>query len=160
MTFSPANDDAPPTPDEVFCNLVGRGDLAGMMATPALHQRVQGRDAEGWTPLHWAALYGHAECAGFLIAFGADVDARTQRGETPLMIAAESRHKNVMAVLLDAQADAAPARDTGERAMDILRAQNAPELAAWLRDALAERAAVLQKPLPVMPPVAVRKRGL
>ena len=76
MTFSPANDDAPPTPDEVFCNLVGRGDLAGMMATPALHQRVQGRDAEGWTPLHWAALYGHAECAGFLIAFGADVDAR------------------------------------------------------------------------------------
>ena len=32
------------------------------------------RDAEGWTPLHWAAANGHIHVVKFLIEKGADVN--------------------------------------------------------------------------------------
>lgn len=144
--------------DDKFTNLIAQGDLAAMMSFPDLPARVRTTDAEGWTPLHWAALYGHAECAGFLIAHGAPVDAPSHKGETPLMIAAESRQKAVFAVLLAAGAREDLARENGDTAAAILREQKAEDMIAVLRDALAERGSVLQKTVSVLPLPAVRKR--
>ena len=39
---------------------------------------VEARDWSGRTPLHWAAQFGHAEVARFLIGVGAAVDARAE----------------------------------------------------------------------------------
>ncbi|MDP2205459.1 MAG: ankyrin repeat domain-containing protein [Alphaproteobacteria bacterium] len=151
-------DDAEITIDEKFSNLIAQGDLATMMSFPDLPARVQARDDEGWTPLHWAALYGHADCAGFLIAHGAPVDAQSHRGETPLMIAAESRQKSAFAVLLAAGAREDLTRENGDTAASILREQKADDFLSVLRDALAERSSVLQKAVSVLPSPTVRKR--
>lgn len=162
MTISPAdaaNDDAPLSADDKFTNLIAQGDLAGMMAFGDLRARVVARDGEGWTPLHWAALYGHAECAGFLIAHGAEVDARSGIGETPLMIAAESRRKEALGVLLDAGADTAMMRRSGENVFDILRAQGASDMLSFARETVAARQSVVQRPVALLPPLSVRKRA-
>lgn len=151
-------DDAEITIDEKFSNLIAQGDLATMMSFPDLPTRVQARDDEGWTPLHWAALYGHADCAGFLLAHGAPVDAASHKGETPLMIAAESRQKSVFAVLLAAGAREDLTRENGDTAAAILRDQKADDFLSILRDALAERGSVLQKAVSVLPSPTVRKR--
>lgn len=158
---TPASDDndAPLGVDEKFSNLVAQGDLAGLMAFSDLRARIAARDDEGWTPLHWAALYGHAECAGFLLAHGAEVDAVSAAGETPLMIAAESRRKNALAVLLDAGADTARTRQSGENTLDILRAQGASDLLAFVRETTAARHSVAQQAVALLSPLAVRKRA-
>jgi ankyrin repeat protein len=144
--------------DEKFTNLIAQGDLAAMMSFPDLPARVRASDDEGWTPLHWAALYGHAECVGFLIAHGAPVDAQSHKGETPLMIAAESRQKSVFAVLLAAGAREDLVRENGDTAAAILREQKADDFLTLLREALAERGSVLQKAVAVLPSPTIRKR--
>jgi ankyrin repeat protein len=62
--------------------------------------RVNGKDAQfGATPLHWAALRGHAAVAELLVASGADVNARNGAGETPLQVAQRSGRADVVRVL-------------------------------------------------------------
>lgn len=145
--------------DDKFTNLIAQGDLAGMMQTADLHARINARDEEGWAPLHWAALYGYAEIAGFLIAHGADIDAPSKKQETPLMIAAEGMQKSVFAVLLDAGARTDLQRANGDSLIDILKDHKADKMIADLRDHLAIRGSVLQKPLDILPSPNIRKRA-
>jgi hypothetical protein len=49
---------------------------------------VNARNEYGWTPLHWAALYGHADVVRLLLEHGAEVNARDENGQTPLHEAA------------------------------------------------------------------------
>ena len=62
-----------------------KGDLAGVQRELNKGADVNARDeVYGGTPLHWAALRGRNEVAEFLIAEGADVNAKTRKGFTPL----------------------------------------------------------------------------
>ena len=56
--------------------LVGNGAPAGA------------RKSDGTTPLHIAALHGHADAVRLLVRRGADPSARTEAGETPVEVAA------------------------------------------------------------------------
>jgi ankyrin repeat protein len=58
-------------------------------------------DAEKWTPLHFAAIWGEPEAVEVLLESGADVDARNREGNTPLILAACHGEKAVVGLLLD-----------------------------------------------------------
>ena len=57
------------------------GDLAKVKSLLASGARVDARDENGFTPLHWAKT---AQIAKVLLKAGARVDARGKYGETPL----------------------------------------------------------------------------
>lgn len=78
-----------------------RGDLAGVehltrMDAQAVNSRIRAGEAEAWaeggTPLHTAARGGHLEVIKFLIANGADVNARRKDGESALSEAVFNGH--------------------------------------------------------------------
>jgi ankyrin repeat protein len=52
-------------------------------------------NGEGYTPLHWAAEYGHTEMVRMLIVKGADINVRSYDGWTPLDLARAEGHKDV-----------------------------------------------------------------
>ncbi len=70
--------------------------------TPALINQPDA--AFGATPLHWAALRGHAEATKLLLAQGANVNARNKQGETPLQVAERAKHSAVVQLLKGAAA--------------------------------------------------------
>ena len=55
----------------------------------------------GWTPLHYAARYGHADLANLLVVHGADVNAVHLDGDTPLHLAASFGHAAVARTLIE-----------------------------------------------------------
>ena len=53
-----------------------------------------------WTPLHFAAQAGQTDVVEYLVAHGADVDAKNSRDETPLHAAAAKGHKEIVELLI------------------------------------------------------------
>ncbi|HET9004728.1 MAG TPA: ankyrin repeat domain-containing protein [Gemmatimonadaceae bacterium] len=101
-------------------------------------------DADGWTPLHLAAHYGHAKTVELLLHNNAPVDLRSTNAmtNTALHAALAGRQTRIAKILLDAGADANArqhggwtplhsAAASGDRdAIDLLIARGAkPELA-------------------------------
>ncbi len=62
-------------------------------------------DFNNYTPLLFAAEYGHAEATSALLYAGADINAATQDGRTALILASHYGHSNVVQVLLKKGAD-------------------------------------------------------
>ena len=95
--------------------------------TPALHKAAREGDADRvrklldagadvnvrnankgrlqYTPLHWAAHYGHLEIAELLISRGATVDAIDSAFSNPLYLAAEQGHPKVVKFLISKGAE-------------------------------------------------------
>jgi hypothetical protein len=68
--------------------------------------KVDTAAAEGKTPLHCAAQFGHQQCCELLLARGADPNAReTRYGATPLALATFHGHAGCVAALLARDAD-------------------------------------------------------
>ncbi len=59
----------------------------------------------GFTPLHLAAINGHAKVVDLLIKSGAHVNARNRDGATPLLKAVQGRHIDVIKLLIKRHAD-------------------------------------------------------
>jgi ankyrin repeat protein len=72
-------------------------------------KRANSYSLDGFTPLHLAAFFGHADAAALLLDRGADVEARSKnprlRSVTPLHSAAAGRHLDVAELLLARGAD-------------------------------------------------------
>ena len=60
---------------------------------------VNGRDVEGNTPLHWAAINGHWKFIARLLLFNADRDVVNEKKETALQLAQENGHSRAIRVL-------------------------------------------------------------
>src|SRR2546422_10257164 len=73
--------------------------------------------ADGWTPLHLAAFFGHTKIAELLLAHDADVTARSRNtnGNTPLHAALAGNHKMVAGLLIGQGADVNAGRTHGRR---------------------------------------------
>ncbi|KAL8626961.1 hypothetical protein Q9189_007349 [Teloschistes chrysophthalmus] len=64
----------------------------------------------GWTPLHWAASYGHLDCVRLLLESGADPDSVSDQRVTPLDLALQADQSDVLDLLH--KAGARPYQDT------------------------------------------------
>jgi hypothetical protein len=80
-------------------------------------------DSSGYTPLHYAARSGHAECARLLLRFGAVADAVTNGGATALHRAAFGGHTQVVVLLCDARAGIARQDSDGDTPLHKAAAQ-------------------------------------
>ena len=60
---------------------------------------VDAKDGAGRTPLHKAAIGGHAAAAEALLRAGADVGAKDKFGDTPLNFAQRYKHEQVAELL-------------------------------------------------------------
>lgn len=60
------------------------GDLAAVKARLASGDTAMDRDAEGNTPLHYAAVGGNRDVIEFLIEQGADINATNNQGMRPM----------------------------------------------------------------------------
>jgi Ankyrin repeats (3 copies) len=84
------------------------------------------RDAQGVTPLGYAAAQGRTDCVRLLLDAGASVHMAAKGGATPLSLAAFAGQEEAARLLVDAGA-------TGmERAAAAARAQGHAQLADWL----------------------------
>jgi ankyrin repeat protein len=109
---------------------VRRGDLPAVEALLDADPRALGRgDAQGMTPLLWAAFQGDAEVARVLLARGADAGVKDPRGATALMLAAEGGHLAVVRLLV-------PSGDADARGEALRCAAGAGHLTmvVWLLD--------------------------
>jgi ankyrin repeat protein len=103
---------------------------------PAL---VFAKAADGFTPLHFAAFFGHPGSARLLVARGADVNAVADNPMQvlPLHSAAAADCTEIVELLLDHGADANAKQASGHSALDAAR-QNGNDAMA---DLLAARGA-------------------
>lgn len=65
----------------------GRGDLAAIDAEVAAGAEVDAVDTQGYTALHYAALWGTEEAIDRLLAAGADIDLRSPAGDSAYLAA-------------------------------------------------------------------------
>ncbi len=82
-----------------------RGDVARLAALAASDRGALAEwSADGWTPLHLAAHFGHAAACLFLLCHGADPKTRSRNGlaNLPSHAAAAGNHTAVVALLLAA----------------------------------------------------------
>jgi uncharacterized protein len=121
------------------------GDTDEVAALLSMDNRLtRSYDADGWTPLHLAAHYGHADMVELLLHNNAPVDLRSTNAmaSTALHAALAGRQTRIAKILLDAGADANArqhggwtplhsAAASGDReAIDLLLARGAkPEVA-------------------------------
>jgi ankyrin repeat protein len=79
--------------------------LAELDRDPTL---LESRSSDGWTPLHLAAFFGHAELAKGLLNRGAPIDAVSANPmrNTPLHAATAGRNAQLVSLLLEQGADA------------------------------------------------------
>lgn len=106
--------------EEVATFLLGRGPKLDIFTAcvadrspdvlEAIHRDpslLEARSTDGWTPLHLAAFFGHADLANALLDLGAPINARATNTmkNTPLHAAAAGGHTQVVELLLKRGAD-------------------------------------------------------
>jgi ankyrin repeat protein len=87
---------------------------------------INAYSADGWTPLHLAAFFGHAKITEMLLAQDADVTARSRNpnGNTPLHAALAGNHKLVAGLLIGRGADVNAADANGWCPLHLAAANN------------------------------------
>ncbi|MFN3861115.1 MAG: ankyrin repeat domain-containing protein [Roseateles sp.] len=108
-------------------------------AVQALVKRGAAVNRRGWTPLHYACSGPDNGVAAFLIAHGAELNARSENGTTPLMMAARYGNGDLVPLLLKAGAEPRAANEQELTAADFAQRAGRDAMAKELRRAMQER---------------------
>ncbi len=91
------------------CNAAYKEDLHELQALaskgPGRKLNAGEKDADDNTPLHWAAVRGHAKATQYLVECDADVNFKNKDKDTPMHWACSGGNVEVIRLLLAAQAD-------------------------------------------------------
>ena len=111
-----------------------KGNIGAVKQHLAEGATVNDKDDDGWSPLIYASGEGHIELSEFLIAKGADLNAKAGYPETsPLHGAASENHKEIAALLIIKGADVNLKNDEGETPLDWAEEEKNTDLADLLR---------------------------
>ncbi|MDR7332285.1 ankyrin repeat domain-containing protein [Roseateles asaccharophilus] len=113
-----------------------RGSLSMVQA---LVKRGAAVNRQGWTPLHYACSGPDNGVAAFLIAQGAELNARSENGTTPLMMAARYGGGDLVPLLLKAGAEPRAANEQELTAADFAARGGRDAMAKELRRVIQER---------------------
>jgi ankyrin repeat protein len=69
-----------------------------------INAELTGRNASGWTALHYAVFNGDTELVEYLIKHGANINKATAEGSTPLFLAKMEDYGEIARILRDAGA--------------------------------------------------------
>ncbi|MEO8100317.1 MAG: ankyrin repeat domain-containing protein [Acidobacteriota bacterium] len=94
-----------------------KSDAAAVKTLLVQKADVRAVEADGATPLHWAAETGNAEIAGLLLAAGADAKAANRYSITPMALAAEGGHAALIDQLIKAGVDVNATFGDGQTAL-------------------------------------------
>lgn len=82
--------------------------------------KINAQDANGITPLCWAAMSGHKDAVAALVEAGADVNGRNGDGATPLIAAAFLGRAEVIKTLLEHEAEVDVINDEGAGPLAVM----------------------------------------
>jgi len=122
-------------------NTIRVDDLTRLRVLVASKGAVTVADAQGTTPLMYAAAVGSVGAIKLLLSSGADINRQSQNGATALMLAATDLVKT--RALLDAGADPNRATKSGKTAL-LLAAMSTPS-ADIVRLLIAKGASVIRR---------------
>ena len=94
---------------------------------------LQSKEWGDLTPLHLAVLHNHKDVADYLLAKGANVNAKTSTGITPLHEAAQNGNKEITELLLGHTANVNALDNEGWTPMARAQKWGHPEIAALLQ---------------------------
>lgn len=114
------------------------GKLEKVQALLAVRADVDGRLADGATPLMFAAGKGHLDVVSALLKKNADVNLAKKSGGTPLIFAVQEGHFAVVKALLRAGADIDQATESGRTPLCAAAEAGHVELVELLLDAGAD----------------------
>lgn len=83
------------------------------------HGAALNREGNYWGALHYAVFRGHGELAKYLIARGAEINAKSPNGSTPLMMAAREGREELSKLLMESGADLKAKNDWGDSALTL-----------------------------------------
>ena len=127
------------SPSTAVADAAKRGDAAGVKALLAKGEDANAAQADGMTPLHWAAERGEAQMADALIRAGATTTAVTRLGQyTPLHLAARSGSGPVVRSVLKAGAKVSVETASGTTALHLAAASGSADAVTALLDAGAD----------------------
>jgi cytohesin len=111
----------------------GNVEAVRLLLAPPVVSDARAARINNFTPLHSAAMQGHAAVCELLVAAGAEVNVQTSpQGYTPLHSAAFAGHIEAIRVLLAHGADRALVNYRNERPADTARRTGQTEAAGFL----------------------------
>lgn len=106
-----------------------------MSGTTALMLACQGPDGEDAPPLSGKQLVSQEAAVRFLLANGAEIDARADNGDTAIGNAVRRGNTSIVKILLDAGASTSDALPRAQRLADLARERGHKDVLALLRAA-------------------------
>ncbi len=95
----------------------------------------------GWTPLHYAASFGHVDVIKLLLENSAYIDAESPNGSTPLMMASMYGNPQSVKLLLEEGADPLLKNQVGLTALQFAQRGNRLDSAELLTKAMRSKQA-------------------